>query len=360
MVVSYMFVLEDTTGAILKVGFLRGLGTFIGAIMGYVCVVIAKRNAYGLVVLATACSVPISYNVLFASLPGLGVATGITLPPILFIPYLGLAEGQSDFYLAWNRFVDIMIGTAAAVLVGTWIWPVHARVQYFRVAASMLTHLTEYYLRMSRDLVRSSLVYCADDKQYEQLEAKLKRDFQLGRALVAVQRQEVSLLPRPIKLYSEIIDASERLLEVLIEIRVLRFGVPRKETVLDVLPIRRELISTVLINLWSCSHAFGSRSPLLQFLPSPRIPLSELMDVTEEHARHLLALRRQAVNGSAGNEGNVQAPGVPSLTESYQAELAVLYGMAENEALGEVCSILEELVAAARTLFGTQAFLQTS
>lgn len=93
MVVSYMFVLEDTTGAILKVGFLRGLGTFIGAIMGYVvsckfrfitssaeiapikCVVIAKRNAYGLVVLATACSVPISYNVLFASLPGLGVAT---------------------------------------------------------------------------------------------------------------------------------------------------------------------------------------------------------------------------------------------------------------------------------------------
>lgn len=37
-----------------------------------------------------------------------------------------------------------MIGTAAAVLVGTWIWPVHARVQYFRVAASMLTHLTEY------------------------------------------------------------------------------------------------------------------------------------------------------------------------------------------------------------------------
>lgn len=68
----------------------------------------------------------------------------------------------------------------------------------------------------------------------------------MGRALVAVQRQEVSLLPRPIKLYSEIIDASERLLEVLIEIRVLRFGVPRKETVLDVLPIRRELVGVFL------------------------------------------------------------------------------------------------------------------
>lgn len=67
------------------------------------------------------------------------------------------------------------------------------------------------------------------------------------------------------------------------------------------------------------------------------------MDVTEEHARHLLALRKQAANSRIGNEGNVQAPGVPSLTGSYQAELAVLYGMAENEALGEMCSILEEV-----------------
>jgi hypothetical protein len=53
--------------------------------------------------------------------------------------------------------------------------------------------------------------------------------------------------------------------------------------------------------------------------------------------------------------------------------LAILYGMAENEALGEVCNIVDEvgatvylvgiglttskLVAAARTLFGSQRFL---
>lgn len=65
--------------------------------------------------------------------------------------------------------------------------------------------------------------------------------------------------------------------------------------------------------------------------------------MTEEHARHLLALRKQAANSSVRNEGNVQAPGVPFSTGSYQAELAVLYGMAENEALGEMCSILEEV-----------------
>ncbi|ODN99547.1 hypothetical protein L198_03391 [Cryptococcus wingfieldii CBS 7118] len=356
MVVSYMFVLEDTTGAILKVGFLRALGTFIGAVVGFVCVLIAGRNPYGLVVLATVCSIPISYNVLFASIPGLGTSTGITLPPILFIPYLGLSDGQSDWFLTWNRFVDIVIGVVAAVLVGTWFWPVHARVQYFRVVSRTLEGLIEYCksnLRMSRDLVRSTLVYRVDDKRYEELEGKIKRNIQLSRTLMKIQQQEVSLLPRPIKLYSEIIDAIERLLETLNEIRILRFSVPRKETVLDVLPLRRELISTVLINLWASSHAYGSRGPLPQFLPSPRVPLSELMDVTEEHSRHLRSARHNHHHPRETQSTR------STMAEGYQAELAVLYGMAENEALGEVCNILEELVASARTLFGTQSFLQT-
>lgn len=46
--------------------------------------------------------------------------------------------------------------------------------------------------------------------------------------------------------------------------------------------------------------------------------------------------------------------------EDDNAELAVLYGMAENEALGEAINAVDELAAAARTLFGTQSFLDLS
>ncbi|WVF67982.1 hypothetical protein IAT40_002744 [Kwoniella sp. CBS 6097] len=372
MVVSYMFVLEDTTGAILKIGFLRGLGCFIGAVMGYVCAIIAHENPYALVTLATASSIPISWHILFnKTTPALGVQTGITLPPLLFITYLGYANGQSDFELAWYRFTEIIIGTAAAVLFGTSVWPVHARVQYFRAVSGTMERITEFYLRMSRDLVRSSLVYRVDDKQYDTLEAKIKRDLTLSRTLISIQRQEISLLPRPVKLYSEIIDASERLLETLVEIRMLRFSVPRKATVLDVLPIRRELISTILINLWACGHAFQSRSPLPQFLPSPRSPLAELMEVTDEHARDMRAFRHtyvdgegktrergRALGGTAMERERSASPAVSGTSSAtYQAEMAILYAMAENEALGEVCNILEEIVAAAKTLFGSQSFL---
>ncbi|WVQ95542.1 hypothetical protein IAU59_002639 [Kwoniella sp. CBS 9459] len=392
MVVSYMFVLEDTTGAILKIGFLRGLGCFIGAVTGYVCAIIAHENPYALVTLATATSIPISWHILFnKTTPALGVQTGITLPPLMFITYLGYANGQSDFELAWYRFTEIIIGTAAAVLFGTSVWPVHARVQYFRAVSGTMERITEFYLRMSRyawlqtsfiaqlliphdslsDLVRSSLVYRIDDKQYDALEAKIKRDLMLSRTLISIQRQEISLLPRPVKLYSEIIDASERLLETLVEIRMLRFSVPRKATVLDVLPIRRELISTILINLWACGHAFQSRSPLPQFLPSPRSPLAELMEVTDEHACDMRAFRNiyadeegksrergRALNATAMKRERSASPAINGTgSATYQAEMAILYAMAENEALGEVCNILEEIVAAAKTLFGSQSFL---
>jgi F0F1-type ATP synthase delta subunit len=74
-------------------------------------------------------------------------------------------------------------------------------------------------------------------------------------------------------------------------------------------------VSSVLINLWACAHAFRSRSALPQFIPSPRIPLAELMASVDTHARN----------------------------RPQQTDLAILYAMAENEALAEVCDILEEV-----------------
>lgn len=86
-VVSYMYVLETHTGAILRVGFFRLTGTFVGAVAAYVvsserdmlvsgadlqCALIAHDNPYALVALAMVCAVPITYIILFTSFPGLG------------------------------------------------------------------------------------------------------------------------------------------------------------------------------------------------------------------------------------------------------------------------------------------------
>ena len=100
---------------------------------------------------------------------------------------------------------------------------------------------------MSRDNLRPSLVYQADSKQYNRFEADIRRHINGSRLLVDIQRNEISLLPRPVRLYSEIVDRLERLIEMFAEIRVLRFNVPRKATVLDVMTLRRELVSKIRV-----------------------------------------------------------------------------------------------------------------
>jgi uncharacterized membrane protein YccC len=69
---------------------------------------------------------------------------GVTLPPIVFLQYLGLTEGKTQFHIAWERFVEITIGIAAAVVIGMWLWPIHARVQYFSAVADTMDQITEY------------------------------------------------------------------------------------------------------------------------------------------------------------------------------------------------------------------------
>ena len=86
MVISYMQVLDVHTGATFQVAFYRTIGTFIGALTSFIVrlwrrppndgdfqfVIIAHNNAYALVVLAVAWSLPISYFIMFSSHPQLG------------------------------------------------------------------------------------------------------------------------------------------------------------------------------------------------------------------------------------------------------------------------------------------------
>lgn len=62
-------------------------------------------------------------------------------------------------------------------------------------------------------------------------------------SLAQIQHLEVSLLPKPYKLHLRLNASLSSILEVLIEIRTLRLSIPRRETVLDVLPLRQDLVS---------------------------------------------------------------------------------------------------------------------
>ena len=87
MVISYVWVLETNTGATWRTGYLRLVGTIIGAIYAYLCCLIARTNPYGIVALITAADVPVTWIILKTTVQPLGVVINITLGPITFAEY---------------------------------------------------------------------------------------------------------------------------------------------------------------------------------------------------------------------------------------------------------------------------------
>lgn len=87
MVISYVWVLETSTGATWRTGYLRLSGTIIGAIYAYLSWLIARTNPYGLTALITAADVPVTWIILKTNVQPLGVVINVTLGPITFAEY---------------------------------------------------------------------------------------------------------------------------------------------------------------------------------------------------------------------------------------------------------------------------------
>lgn len=88
MVISYVWVLETSTGATWRTGYLRLAGTIIGAIYAYLTWLIARTNPYGLTALITALDVPVTWIVLNTTVQPLGVVMNVTLGPVAFAEYV--------------------------------------------------------------------------------------------------------------------------------------------------------------------------------------------------------------------------------------------------------------------------------
>ena len=96
---------------------------------------------------------------LYSTYPGVGIVAGITLPPILFIPYIDQSSYSQVIIIAlwraeqvsvgWVRYMGLgcllnnLVRIIAAFLVNSFIFPYHARVRYFHCLATTLDKLAE-------------------------------------------------------------------------------------------------------------------------------------------------------------------------------------------------------------------------
>ncbi|KAL7415885.1 Fusaric acid resistance protein-like-domain-containing protein [Mrakia frigida] len=351
--ISYVYVLETTAGQTWRIGFYRALGTVSGSILGCIMWAISRGNPYALVVLTTCYGVLTALIMLFTGYPGVGIVASITIPPILYIPYLGLPH-SSVIDIALKRTSDVCIGIAAAVLATEFIFPSHAKILFLSSVASALDDLTQLYLAMSRELL-SAGDYNFDQSSSDKIERSI--EITLGRcsAHLTSLRVEITLIHKPIRIYRRVIQSVQRLSDLLISIAVIREKIPREKTVTRVLQQRKDLVSSILVHLFACSHAFRSRLPLPQFLPSPR----EAVRQWEMKALEgLLAPEdRPTGNGDVGEVALLRSSSRENPGPLHR-DAAFLYAFAEAQALEEVIKVVEEITELSRALFGSSTFFQ--
>jgi len=154
-----------------------------------------------------------------------------------------------------------------------------------------------------------------------------------------------------VKRYQEVVDVLERLLDVLSGLRSIREKIPKREAVVAVRGQRKDLvshhrsarsimhydfapkISSICISFYAAEHAFRSRQPLPQFLPSSRIALDALVSgITKTVHKECEA-------------------------DPHALGFSLVYAFAESEALDELVDHQEKLLNLCRQLFGISSWV---
>lgn len=209
-------------------------------------------------------------------------------------------------------------------------------------------------------------------------------------ALSQVVHLEPSLLPKPVEQYRQLIASLGEALDLFSCVRVIREQIPRRETVLDVLPERTELVSSVLITLHAIAHSLHTHGAVLQYLPDPREALNALVEAVEQHidaegadcpigpdwgfspmhqrAKSAGLASQSTLAGPPNDTDKVPFPrarfdsvrsmdSVSSFGQRKKLGLSFAYALAENEAISEFVAALERAVDICRQLYGVASFI---
>ncbi|KAG8735520.1 hypothetical protein FRC10_010422 [Ceratobasidium sp. 414] len=329
-IISFMYVLEPNTASTWRVGIMRLCGTCIGATFAFVVSVyntwvICRENPYGIVTLITAGEILLTWLVR-SSTPGVGVVASVTIPPIIFSPYLGL-DYTAVIDLAAIRGMQISIGIIGALLVNHFLFPRHCRVMFLSGMAQVLANLTQLYLHLSHRTLHETARTRSGMLRGAKLDLKLREMISREDVLLKQMEHEISLMPKPTQLYRNATETVQRIADLMSGLRRIRENVPQKEAITQVLQHRQHVVSCICIVLFTCEHAFRSRRPLPQMLPSPRRAFETL-------SREMMEALQDA----------------PRATD-------IAYAVAENEVLEEMIEGLENLISVTRELFGTSQWL---
>lgn len=279
MIISYIWCLESSTGDSLRIAVLRIFGTIFGCIIGLIVWEVSRGERIALAVLLVIGDIPPVALRLFSRNPPAGAVMGITVPIVALVPFLN-SDTYNPGIIALIRMYMICIGIVVALMVNIIVWPYHARVVLIQQISNTTSQLQSMYLSLARQML-----YAGDStplnakKRFKEVERDIRARISQCWGLLSIMRNEISLVPKPVYVLDEILSRIQVLSELFVGLRIIRehgLYTVRKKAVWDVIDLRQEMISSVLLVLWIIGQSLLTHTRIPQFLPSVRRSLDEL------------------------------------------------------------------------------------
>lgn len=383
LVVTYIWVLETSTGATILVSLFRTAGTIGGAVWAIVAWYICDQgNRYGTAVFIILAELPASYFIFYSKrAESVGFVFAFTQSVILFVPQLPDTAfySHSVVHLALVRGYQILLGIVAAFLVNIFVWPLHARIYLIRTISHLTQQCSTVYLSLARQMMNHGIIIGPETtKQFAKLEENIQMELMASREYLDIMQLEMSLIPKPIYTLSLVIKTLQRVADLLALLRKCRevaFGVIQKEACFNVLNLRKDLVSSILLSLWIIGQSLTTKERLPQFLPSCRGALKDLTEAMREQIDgRLLQVSQEDGWSKESEEATPPVPAPPVYASSSrrsrgQAALPIrrpktidysyFFVFAEHTLLSEIIFEVEKLLFLTKLLVGERSFIDS-
>ncbi|KAL1918097.1 uncharacterized protein VTP21DRAFT_3363 [Calcarisporiella thermophila] len=269
--IAFLLVISPSVGDTILSGLVRLIGSIFGVFWAVVLYYIGSGNPVVVMILGQILIVPSWYLIIVS--PQWGRFALINLLSFTTVILMQYHQQSSVLEIAYQRICLFSIGILAGFIVNSLWWPFVARKHLRKLLGKHLLALGALY---------SSYIVCYiyDETRPRKAEvdtvtSKLLKDLARARALLTMSEREPRLKgPFPIKIYADIIQNCQDILDRFVSIRYL------SENVQPLIPMdqmtfvnryRHSLNSALTLNFHILGASLTAKAPLPPVIPSPRI-----------------------------------------------------------------------------------------
>jgi hypothetical protein len=320
--ITMFLVMSPTVGASNAYGVYRGLGTVIGSFSGYFIYRALSGHQILLPIASSVFAIPCLYLYQYSSIPRVGQMTLLSYNLVALTTYANRHDDDFNlFHYALTRAISVLVGVFAGLITSSWVLPYEARKElrkglseFFGNTSLLFSNLVSKFLTIKpipiepRSSTSKTPLLSASDsnsydtesmigyssstplmsKKYIAMEYDLQVQLAKLRSLLTDTINEPRLKGKfPSQTYKKILDSCQKLLNLMITMRLLMTKDPwnrdiQKDFIIPLNSISEQVTGSILLYFYILSSAVILKTPLPPTMPPASHQRKQLINALRE------------------------------------------------------------------------------